>query len=66
LKSGFWSTLTRFDRAQLKPAMAARNALGVAIPLAIGIAIGNSSGGAMGATGAQPLRNGMEVKVVER
>jgi uncharacterized membrane protein YccC len=32
--------------------MAARNALGVAIPLAIGIAIGNPSGGAMGATGA--------------
>jgi uncharacterized membrane protein YccC len=52
LASTFWSTITRFDRAQLKPAMALRNALGVALPLAIGIALGNPSGGAMAATGA--------------
>lgn len=52
MASGFWSTLTRFDRAQLKPATALRNALGVALPLAIGIALGNPSGGAMAATGA--------------
>ncbi len=52
MASSFWSTLTRFDRTQLKPAMAVRNALGVALPLAIGIALGNPSGGAMAATGA--------------
>jgi uncharacterized membrane protein YccC len=52
LASTFWSTITRFDRAQLKPAMALRNALGVVLPLAIGIALGNPSGGAMAATGA--------------
>jgi uncharacterized membrane protein YccC len=52
LASAFWSTITRFDRAQLKPAMALRNALGVALPLAAGIALGNAAGGAMAATGA--------------
>ena len=48
----FWSTLTHFDRTRLAPAMALRNALGVALPLAIGIAVGNASGGVMTATGA--------------
>ncbi len=52
MASAFWSTITRFDRAQLKPAMALRNALGVALPLAAGVALGNVSGGAMAATGA--------------
>src|SRR5260370_12979433 len=52
LASAFWSTITRFDRAQLKPVMALRNALGVALPLAAGIALGNAPGGAMAATGA--------------
>jgi uncharacterized membrane protein YccC len=52
LASGFWSTITQFDRAKLAPAMALRNAIGVAIPLAIGIALGNPSGGVMAATGA--------------
>jgi uncharacterized membrane protein YccC len=48
----FWSAITRFDRARLAPAMALRNALGVAFPLAIGIALGNASAGVMAATGA--------------
>ncbi len=52
MASAFWSTITRFDRAQLKPAIALRNALGVALPLAAGIALGNIAGGAMAATGA--------------
>src|ERR1017187_9487846 len=52
LASTFWSTITRFDRAQLKPVMALRNALGVGLPLAAGIVLGNVSGGAMAATGA--------------
>ena len=52
MASAFWSTITRFDRAQLKPAMALRNALGVVLPLAAGIALGNTAGGAMAATGA--------------
>src|SRR5260370_26377379 len=52
LASAFWSTITRFDRALLKPAMALRNALGVALPLAAGVALGNAPGGAMAATGA--------------
>ncbi len=52
MHSSFWSTITRFDRAQLKPVLAFRNALGVALPLAIGIVLGNPSGGAMAATGA--------------
>jgi uncharacterized membrane protein YccC len=52
LASGLWSTIRQFDRARLAPAMALRNALGVAIPLIIGVALGNPSGGAMAATGA--------------
>jgi uncharacterized membrane protein YccC len=52
LASGFWSTISQFDRTRLAPAMALRNALGVALPLAIGIALGNPSVGAMAATGA--------------
>jgi uncharacterized membrane protein YccC len=50
--SPFWSTITRFDRTQLKPVMALRNALGVALSLAAGLAMGNPSGGALAATGA--------------
>lgn len=52
LASAFWSTITQFDRARLTLAMALRNALGVAVPLAIGVALGNPSGGVMAATGA--------------
>ena len=52
MSSSLWTTIKRFDRTQLAPAMALRNALGVALPLAIGIALGNPSGGVMAATGA--------------
>ena len=52
MRSTFWTTITRFDRARLAPAMALRNALGVALPLAMGIALGNAPGGVMAATGA--------------
>ena len=51
-RSSFWSTLTAFDRTRLAPAVAVRNAIGVAIPLAAGIAAGNPVAGVMGATGA--------------
>jgi uncharacterized membrane protein YccC len=50
--STFWSTVRHFDRTQLRPAMALRNALGVALTLAIGMAVGNTAGGALAATGA--------------
>ncbi|MEO8595761.1 MAG: FUSC family protein [Candidatus Solibacter sp.] len=52
MSSTLWTTIKRFDRTQLAPAMALRNALGVALPLAIGIALGNPSGGVVAATGA--------------
>ncbi|MEO8372804.1 MAG: hypothetical protein ABI806_26705, partial [Candidatus Solibacter sp.] len=52
MPSSLWTTIKRFDRTQLAPAMALRNALGVALPLAIGIALGNPSGGVMAASGA--------------
>ena len=34
MSSSLWTTIKRFDRTQLAPAMALRNALGVALPLA--------------------------------
>ena len=52
MPSALWTTIKRFDRAQLAPAMALRNALGLAIPLAIGFALHNPAGGVMAATGA--------------
>ena len=48
----FWQTVTRFDRKQLAPVMALRNAFGVAVPLFAGILVGNPAGGVMAATGA--------------
>ncbi|MCU1237550.1 MAG: protein of unknown function YccS/YhfK [Candidatus Solibacter sp.] len=48
----FWQTLTKFDRKALAPAMALRNALGVAVALTAGILLGHPSGGVMAATGA--------------
>uniref|UniRef100_Q01YB3 Integral membrane bound transporter domain-containing protein n=1 Tax=Solibacter usitatus (strain Ellin6076) TaxID=234267 RepID=Q01YB3_SOLUE len=48
----FWATLTRFDRSQLAPVMAARNALGVAVCLFAGLILHNPAGGVMAATGA--------------
>src|SRR4051794_30476854 len=48
----FWQTVTRFDRKQMAPVMALRNALGVATPLFAGILLANPAGGVMAATGA--------------
>jgi hypothetical protein len=48
----FWQAVTRFDRKQLAPVMAVRNALGVGVSLYTGILLGNPSGGVMAATGA--------------
>ncbi len=45
----FWQTVTRFDRRQLAPVMALRNALGVAVTLFAGILLGNPGGGVMAA-----------------
>jgi uncharacterized membrane protein YccC len=51
-RSGVWSAIRHFDAARLAPAMALRNAIGIAIPLAVGIAAQNPSAGVMAATGA--------------
>jgi hypothetical protein len=48
----FWATLTRFDRTQLAPVMALRNALGVAVCLFTGLLLHNPAGGVMAAPGA--------------
>src|SRR4051794_15187873 len=48
----FWAIVTRFDRKQLAPVMALRNALGVAVALFTGILFHNPSAGVMAATGA--------------
>jgi uncharacterized membrane protein YccC len=48
----FWLGVLHFDTAKMDPWIAARNALGVAIPLAIGIAIGMPLGGLAVASGA--------------
>ena len=47
-----WQAVTRFDRAKMIPLIAARNALGIALPLAIGVAIGDAGGGLVMTTGA--------------
>jgi uncharacterized membrane protein YccC len=48
----FWLGVLHFDTAKMDPWIAARNALGVAIPLAVGIAIGMPLGGLALASGA--------------
>ena len=48
----FARLLTQFDRNKLDPAIAFRNAAGVAVPLAVGVAIGMPLGGIAVATGA--------------
>src|SRR3974390_948084 len=48
----FWQTVIKFDRKLLAPAMAFRNALGVAVALFAGLILGNPSGGVTAATGA--------------
>lgn len=50
--TAFWRTVVRFDALQLKPWVALRNALGVAIPLVIGQAAGHLVGGVLVSTGA--------------
>ena len=51
-RKAFWDAMVRFDRRKLAPVMAARNAIGMAIPLAAGILFGDAAGGALAATGA--------------
>jgi uncharacterized membrane protein YccC len=51
-RNGFWQTVVRFDASHLAPAMALRNAVGIALPLAAGILAHNPSAGVMAATGA--------------
>ena len=48
----FARLLTQFDRTKLEPAIAFRNAVGVAVPLAIGVAVGMPLGGVAVASGA--------------
>ena len=51
-RSALWQAVTRFDRAELLPQIAVRNALGIALPLAVGVAIGDPGGGLVMTTGA--------------
>jgi uncharacterized membrane protein YccC len=48
----FWRTVTKIDRTVIQWWMAARNALGVVVPLAAGVASGNPASGVVGAVGA--------------
>ena len=48
----FWNTLVRFDRSKVNPFIAARNTLGVALPLVIGAAMGQPAAGLVAAIGA--------------
>jgi len=48
----FWRGVLHVDTAKMDPWIAARNAMGVAIPLAVGIAIGMPLGGLAVASGA--------------
>ncbi len=48
----FWNTLIRFERSKVIPFIAARNTLGVALPLAVGVAIGQPAGGLVASIGA--------------
>ena len=47
-----WQTVLRFDPSKIAPEIAARNTLGIVIPLGIGISLGNTSAGVVGALGA--------------
>src|ERR1051325_4839161 len=48
----FWRAVTQFDSKQIHWWMAARNAIGVALPLALGVALGAPGSGVTGAVGA--------------
>jgi uncharacterized membrane protein YccC len=51
-RTSFLDMLVRFERAKLTPVMAARNAAGMAIPLAAGILLGSPTSGVLAAMGA--------------
>ena len=51
-KSSLWRVITRFDTAQLEPAMAFRNTIGTVLPLVVGASIGHLLGGLLVSTGA--------------
>jgi uncharacterized membrane protein YccC len=48
----FWRTLTRVEREKIVPGRAARNALGVALPLAAGLLLGSLPAGLVVSSGA--------------
>lgn len=48
----FWRALTRFDSSKLNPYMAARNSIGVLLPLIAGFALNMPRGGVVVASGA--------------
>jgi uncharacterized membrane protein YccC len=50
--TAFWRTVIKFDSAKITPALALRNCLGVAIPIAVGLAIGQTAGGLVASAGA--------------
>jgi uncharacterized membrane protein YccC len=50
--AAFWRTLTRVERGKIVPGRAARNAIGVALPLAAGYLLGSTPAGLIAATGA--------------
>jgi uncharacterized membrane protein YccC len=51
-QAGRWRDLISFDKGKLAPEIAARNTIGILIPLIAGAALGNASAGAVGALGA--------------
>src|SRR4051794_8133901 len=51
-RSNLVRILLRFDKSQLAPWMALRNALGVGVALLAGVALRNPAGGLIAATGA--------------
>ncbi|MEO8660987.1 MAG: FUSC family protein [Bryobacteraceae bacterium] len=50
--NSFWRTVTRYQAEKVNPWIAARNAVGVVVPLAIGLLTGNLASAAVVATGS--------------
>jgi len=48
----FWRSVIRFDASKIRPPLALRNALGIALPLAAGVALGNPTAGLIACIGA--------------
>jgi uncharacterized membrane protein YccC len=48
----FWRSIIRYDASKIRPPLALRNALGVALPLAAGVALGNPTAGLIACIGA--------------